>query len=250
MNRRTLLAVVFFVPLGGACFQNIDSSASSGRAPASAVNVAEMTPWQLCQSPSCDEIDGAVPVLLDTPPIYLADGSTTTSPCDDVEAESMTIRQTYCAACHEAPASQASLGFILNDAQLATALSQTAVLPDGGPQRLLAPGSPYSSWLYQSVALGLSGSSSGMPPTAQPGYPVIPRPSAAELSVLYGWIVACVPGPDGGGGAYVNGGGSYGPGAGVDDDGGASAGAAGDAGEVGDAGEPTDAGEVGDGEAG
>ena len=79
-----------------------------------------------------------------------------------------------------------------------------------------------------------------MPPTAQAGYPVIPRPSASDLSVLYGWIVACVPGPDGGGGAYVNGGGSYGPGAGVeDDDGGASAGASGDAsrgGEAGDAG--------------
>ena len=177
MNRRILLSLAFFAPLGGACFQNLDTNASSGLTPATtATDVANLTAWQVCQSPSCDALDGDVPVLLDTPIIYLPDGGTTSDPCDEVESRSMTIRQTYCAACHEAPASQAGLGFILDDGQLSTALSQTAVLPDGGPQRLVIPGSPYGSWLYQSVAMGLSGSTSGMPPTAQPGYPVIPRP--------------------------------------------------------------------------
>ena len=132
----------------------------------------------------------------------------------------MALRQTYCAGCHAPPASQGGLGFILDDGQLATALSRTAVLADGGPQRLLIPGDPYDSRLYQMVATGLSGSNAGMPPLALPGYPAIPRPSVSDMSVLYGWIFACVPG----GGTYVTGGGAgYGPG--LDDGGSAGVGA-------------------------
>jgi hypothetical protein len=224
-SRCVRLAVLLCFPLAGACFQTLDQNASSDPAGATPTAGQSLTSWQLCQSPSCDSPSGEVPVLLDTPPIYLPDGGTTSNPCDDVELRSMTIRQTYCASCHEAPASQAGLGFILDDAQLSTALSQTAVLPDGGPQRLLVPGSPYGSRLYQRVAAGLSGSAAGMPPVAQPGYPAIPRPSAADLSLLYGWIVACIPGTDGGG--YVTGGAYYAPtGA---DSGGPSAGTGSDA---------------------
>jgi hypothetical protein len=212
MNRRVIIAAFATLGLAGACFQNLDPNASSGAGVAAAPSSNEpQTTWEVCQSPSCDSADGAVPVLLETPVIYLADGSTTTDPCDDVEQRSLAIRTAYCAGCHAAPASQAGLGFILDDVKLTTAFSQTAVLPDGGPQRLVVPGEPYASRLYQRVAAGLSGSAAGMPPAAQPGYPTLPRPSVSELSVLYGWIVACVPGASQSG--YVGGGATYGPGA-------------------------------------
>ena len=206
------LSILLAGVLVGACFQNLDTDAASGGdAAAPAPGGANLTTWQLCGSPSCDSPNGTVPVLLDTPVIYLPDGSTTSNPCDEVEVESNKIRQTYCAGCHESPAGQGGLGFILEDSQLATAFSQTALLADGGPQRLLIPGDPYGSRLYQRVATGLGSTGAGMPPAPLAGAAATPRPTAADLSVLYAWIVACVPGADGGG--YVNGGGSYGPGA-------------------------------------
>jgi hypothetical protein len=208
MVRGLAAACVACVPLlAGACFQKLDPSASSLAGTESSPATAPSTTWALCQAPSCDSPDGDVPLLLDTPPIYLPDGGTTATPCDQIEQQSLAIRQTYCAGCHSSPASQAGLGFILDDARLTGALSQTAVLPDGKPQRLLVPGDPYASRLYQRVAASLGGSAAGMPPVAQPGYPVIPRPSVSDVSVLYAWIAACVPGAPG----YVAGGGGYGP---------------------------------------
>jgi hypothetical protein len=226
MKCRLSLALLTWAMLAAGCIQQLDPNASAGAAPSSS-NLSNLSSWQLCQSPSCDSPDGEVPVNLETPAIYLPNGTTTTSPCDDVEAQSIAIRQTYCAGCHESPAALGGFSFVLDDSQLASAFSQTAVLPDGGPQRLLIPGNPYASRLYQRVAAGLSGSTAGMPPTAQVGYPVIPRPSASDLSVLYAWIVRdCA--EDGGG--YVIGGGSYGPSSATGDDGGSSAGSN-DAGE-------------------
>jgi len=224
MKRRLTLFLLTWASLAAACIQQIDPNASTGGAAATATNLADLSSWQLCQSPSCDSPDGEVPVNLETPLIYLPNGQSSTSECDDVEYQSIALRQKYCAGCHESPAALGGLSFILDDGQLATAFSQTAVLPDGGPQRLVIPGNPYGSRLYQRVAAGLSGSAAEMPPTAQPGYPVIPRPSVSDLSVLYAWIVRdCA--VDGGG--YVIGGGSYGPsgpsGA-LGDDGGSSAG--------------------------
>ena len=216
---RLSLSALVWATLVGGCIQQIDTGAIAGSPAATQSSSQALTPWQLCQSPSCDSPDGDVPPLLSTPVIYLPDGSTTSDPCDDIELQSMTIRQTYCAACHSPPASQGGLGFILDDQQLSSALSQTAVLADGAPQRLLIPGDPYDSRLYQRVASGLSGSTAGMPPLALPGYPAIPRPSVSDLSVLYGWMFACV--SDAGG--YVNGGGDYSPG--IDDSGSAGVGA-------------------------
>jgi hypothetical protein len=217
---RLSLSAIVWATLVGGCIQQLDTAAIAGSpAPTQTSNQA-LTSWQLCQSPSCDEPDGYVPPLLATPVIYLPDGGTTSDPCDDIEAQSVAIRQTYCAACHASPASQGGLGFVLDDEQLAGAYSQTAVLPDGGPQRLLIPGDPNDSRLYQRAAAGLSGSTAGMPPLALPGYPAIPRPSVADVSVLYGWIVACV--ADGGGVGYTNGGGDYSPG--IDDGGSAGVG--------------------------
>jgi len=199
------------------CFQELDPDAASGAGLSAtdggdeAENPDAYTTWQLCQSPSCDLPSGDIPYLDQTPPIYLPDGGTTTDPCADVEQASMTVRQTYCAQCHQSPASQGGLGFILSDTQLAGALSQTATDDAGSPERLVVGGDPLHSLLYVRVAQGLGGSTSGMPPLSLAGYASIPRPTASDLSVLYAWIVACVPGGQQGSG-YVLGGGSYAPG--------------------------------------
>jgi hypothetical protein len=196
------------------CLQELDPAAASGSGLVTGGDDAEspdaLTNWQLCQSPSCDLTNGQIPFLEQTPPIYLPDGSTTTDPCVEVELASMTVRQTYCAGCHQAPADQGGLSFVLNDGQLASAVSQTATDDAGAPARLVVPGDPRHSTLYASVAAGLSGSTSGMPPLTLAGYPSIPRPTASDLSLLYAWITACFPGLDGG--AYDLGSGDYAPG--------------------------------------
>ena len=208
-------AVAAFAAVGAVvtgCFQELDPGAASGGELASPEGGdAEESPdgdttWEICQSPSCDSPDGDIPVLTATPAIYLANGVTTANPCVEVEQASMAVRQTYCAGCHETPNSQGSLGFVMDDGQLTGALAQT-VTDAGAPQRLVVAGDPAHSLLYVSVAAGLGGADGGMPPTALAGYPVIPRPSASDVSVLYAWIVACLPGA----GGYVSGGGDYAP---------------------------------------
>ncbi|HEY2516346.1 MAG TPA: hypothetical protein VGI39_35990, partial [Polyangiaceae bacterium] len=183
--RRIALSILLAAALGGACIQNLDTGAASGGSAAAPAPIdPNLTTWQVCGAPSCDSPNGAVPVLLDTPVIYLPDGGTTSDPCDEVNVESRKLRQTYCAGCHEAPASQGGLGFILEDNQLATAFSQTALLPDGGPQRLVIPGDPYGSRLYQRVAAGVRATGGGMPPAPLAGSAATPRPTASDLSVL------------------------------------------------------------------
>jgi len=113
------------------------------------------------------------------------------------------------------PANQAGLDCVLDDQQLVGRPSQTALTDAGTPQLLAIAGNPADSWLYVRVAQGLGGVQGGMPPLTMAGYPTIPRPTASDLSVLYGWLLACFPGADGGG--YVVGGGSYAPAPGSDD---------------------------------
>jgi hypothetical protein len=223
--RRSLLAVssallATLCALATGCFQELDPEAASGGGVGEGGEDVTESPaglnnWQLCQSPSCDEVSGDIPFLTQTPPIYLPDGGTTTTPCDDVEQASMAIRQTYCAACHQSPANQAGLDCVLDDQQLVGRPSQTALTDAGTPQLLAIAGNPADSWLYVRVAQGLGGVQGGMPPLTMAGYPTIPRPTASDLSVLYGWLLACFPGADGGG--YVVGGGSYAPAPGSDD---------------------------------
>ncbi len=213
------------------CFQEIDPGAASGAGLSLAdggdegADLDALSTWQLCQSPSCDLPSGEVPFLDETPPVYLPDGGTTTNPCDDVEQASIAVRQAYCAGCHQAPASQGGVDFILDDGKLLAAVSQTQTDDAGKPLPLLVPGDPAHSWLYVQVAHGMNGASTGMPPLTLAGYSNIPRPGAMHLSLLYAWIMACLPGTDAG--AYaLQGGGDYAPG------GDAAVGASGDAGVV------------------
>ncbi|MGD0524500.1 MAG: hypothetical protein ABSE49_05135 [Polyangiaceae bacterium] len=207
-------AIVGVAVIATGCFQELNPDAASGGAlsdpeggsPAEVPDGGETT-WELCQSPSCDAIDGAVPLLTETPPVYLADAATTTDPCVQVEQASLVVRQTYCAGCHQSPANQGGLSFVLSDTQLAAATAQSTTGDAGAPQKLVVAGNPLQSPLYQSVAQGLSGGSTGMPPVALAGYASIPRPTASDVSILYAWIVACLPGA----GGYVSGGVDYAP---------------------------------------
>jgi hypothetical protein len=204
------------VGVASGCFQELDPTADRGGAIASPAdggpsqNPNAYTTWQLCQSPSCDLPSGEVPYLDQTPPIFLADGGTTLDPCAEVEEAANAVRQTYCATCHQAPADQAGINFILDDAQLVGALSQSATDDAGRPLHLVVPGDPTHSYLYMRVAQGMGAGKGGMPPLTMPGYPTIVRPTPADLSVLYSWILACAPGTDGG--AYDFTGGNYAPG--------------------------------------
>jgi hypothetical protein len=199
MKRAWLLLALAGAPVGTvACFQELNTEAAMDPPGQAADRDAstDASSWQLCQSPSCDAVNGTVPFLQQTPTIYLPDGATTEDPCADVETASLTIRQTYCGSCHgtSTGAGQGGFDIVLDDAKLVTTPTGNAMYP-----HFVAPGDPYGSYLYVAITGGQ------MPPS---GTPANPAPSAADVSVLYGWILACF--PDAGG--YVTGGGDYGPG--------------------------------------
>jgi hypothetical protein len=95
---------------------------------------------------------------------------------------------------------------VLDDPSLTGSVTSNATFP-----HFVVPGDPSHSYLYVSISTGQ------MPPPSMAGTPQNPVPTASDLSLLYGWIVACFSGPDAG---YVTGGGFWGPSAG---DGGTSA---------------------------
>jgi hypothetical protein len=206
-DRRLLLLVwAACVPCAvAACIQQVDEGAARDpdRDASTAVqgsDLADASSWELCQSPSCDDPSGTIPFLTETPPVYLSDGGTATDPCVQVEAASIAMRQTYCASCHgpSTGAGQGGFNYVLDDAMLTSNMTTNATFPS-----FVVSGNPYTSYLYVSVANGT------MPPASIPGGAQNPVPTASDLSVLYGWIQACLPGPDAG---YVTGGGDYGPG--------------------------------------
>jgi hypothetical protein len=148
------------------------------------------------------------------PPIFVgstdselfADGSTTTSPCAQVEAESLFIRQRSCAPCHAGQPPGPSQGegnfnSIMNDSLLVTTQSATGIMTDGGAlARYVVPGDPNSSLVFQTITGG------SMPPTPslsenligyEAGAGIVPL-TPADVSILYAWILACVPGTDAG----------------------------------------------------
>jgi hypothetical protein len=222
---------VLLAPPGVAvgCFQGLDTGSATGSggsdlgAPAQqcAPNSAEC--FALCGAPLCALPDGAIPTALETPPIYNADGSTVTNPCDMIEAESMDIRRQSCAPCHGGPGAPGGnpdgFNYVMDDVALTTHLSNNYMAPDGAPFRMVIPGDPSDSWIYERMVSGLTGSAAGMPPNAtQVSQLLGPEagadfvwPTAADISVMYGWIYDCL----GDGGAYSIGhygaGGPYGP---------------------------------------
>jgi hypothetical protein len=240
MNRRIRLAILAGAPLAVACIQPLDTAVSGGAAsdqgtlPGDDSGSSALPPgfadadlsrqcptgsalcFQLCGSPSCSLLDAGIPANLDTPVIYLPDGNTTTDPCVAIDAQAMAIREHSCAPCHQSPADQGSFDYVLNDAKLVASRSATYTDDAGMKKPMIVPGAPMSSWVYQRIEQG------SMPPSAtiatqvlgpsNPALKTLVSPSPEDTSVLYEWIMNCVPGEDGGAYATSYYGADYGPG--------------------------------------
>ena len=167
--------------------------------------------YELCGAPSCALGDNTISPELANPPVSLADGALTDDSCVQIESESLAIRTESCAACHgPGGTGAAGINYILNDQTLLMSKSSTGV-------PMIVPGDPVDSFIYQQVLHGIQGSQTGMPPLnptvgGLPPDASIPRPTSADLSILYAWILNCV-GSDGGN-AYASSsyGGDYGSG--------------------------------------
>ncbi|HEY4012383.1 MAG TPA: hypothetical protein VGM06_03545 [Polyangiaceae bacterium] len=217
MNYRTLLGwLCLSVPPFAAtgCFQELDTGASSGGPAPSTFDDASSadttcTPesqqcFEQCNAPSCYVAvsNGTIPVATETPPIFdlLGEGGSTMDPCAQIESESLAIRTQSCAQCHTA-LKEGAFDYVLDDAELTTQSSATYPNPaTGKPWRMIVPGDPSSSWVYQRIVAG------SMPPSdatitsllgKQVGATVM-RPTVSDQSVLYTWILDCLPGADAG----------------------------------------------------
>jgi hypothetical protein len=198
------------------CFQELDNGAfgggtGTGQQSQLGDNDLQQIPcptgskacFDLCGSPDCALLDAAIPPILQTPVIYQADGATTTLSCDQVEAESLAIRDRACGPCH-GPASghgQDSFNYIMDDPKLTTMQSNNFGPNDGGLYRMIVPGDTKDSWVYQRMLLGVSGTNNtGMPPPdskimgliGPQAAATVVRPSPADVSVMYWWITQCL----------------------------------------------------------
>ena len=212
MKYRIALVALSSAVMAACSLQPVDKGASSSDEGSTSSEIAPSadppdSSWGLCQSPECDNPNGTIPLATDFPPIYLPDGGTTTNPCDEIESESMQIRETNCAVCHTGASPIGGWGWVLNDQALETTPFGSTGLP------LIIAGDPADSVMYEHVTAGLdpaspAGIQAGMPPPSISS----PRPSVADVSVLYQWIM-CLD-TDGGPPAFVN----YGAEGGVVDD--------------------------------
>jgi hypothetical protein len=215
------------------CFQELDSGAAGGGSavgdqPSSAGGAACGGAGEVCSSPNgqcamdspeCFYLCGSPlcavgtnptngtglpPVAGTAPPIYVgntdtllfADGGSTADPCAQVEANSIAIRARSCAPCHSTgPQAQGNFTSVMNDGMLVNAPSNE--MPN---VPYVAPGNPLGSMVYQQVVSGL------MPPSQSLSIQIlgpdagasIASTSPSEASMLYEWILNCVPGTDGG----------------------------------------------------
>jgi hypothetical protein len=171
--------------------------------------------YQLCGSPACALQNNTIVPLLGQTPALLPDGGDAPSSCDQVNALSQAVRKRSCGPCHGQAPAQAGFSWILDDTQVASKPAPGYTTP------AVIPSDPDDSPIMQRIQLRLKGSGdpTGMPPP--PGQlgmyvsativPTIVYPTAEDVSILYTWIMACVPGADGGafGDSYY--GGNYGP---------------------------------------
>jgi len=169
MNRFTTIAVACALAVP-ACFQQLDEGAASG--------------------------DDNSDTSLDTPPIDLPGGGSTTDACVANQGSALAALRTYCADCHGGGSPGARRGqppfdFVLDITRLTTARSESVPDPDDPTQgmRFVVPGKPHKSRVYQRIA------DDEMPPVLPVGLDPLPRPTISDVSVLYTWITACVTGP-------------------------------------------------------
>jgi hypothetical protein len=167
--------------------------------------------FALCGSPSCALADAAVPPNLSSPGFFLPDGALVTDACAAVAAESVVVRQNACAPCHQAGA-QGGFNYVLDDAKLVSSTANVALDDAGMHLRMVIPGDPEHSFVYQRVMLGQM----PPPPSVASGIlgPAAAKnlvyPTAADETVLYAWIM-CLAAGDGGPYAGNYAGATYGP---------------------------------------
>jgi hypothetical protein len=141
-----------------------------------------------------DPITGEPPVVTETPPIQTRDGSTD-DPCVQTTQQAYRIRETFCSSCHAPPASFGGFNFILDDAKLvdpAVGISNKTRDDAGKLVRLVIPGDPDNSWIYQRVQHTRAAPRGQMPPlNTDPTLPQNPRPTVSDISVLREWIENC-----------------------------------------------------------
>jgi hypothetical protein len=243
MNGRTCFAVSVLAPAVSGCFQTLDPDVVGGPLPKDSTFQADAAPvptlpapftsddiraaqtqqcaygsalcYQICGSPSCANHDNTIPPEVISVPSVLSNGSTTADPCDAVRAQSLQIRRQACGQCHGPPPAPgfSAFNFVLDDQALVTKLPNTVVVP------LVIPGNPSLSHLFRCVESGLTGAQQGMPPQASLASNLVPSdvahtvvyPTAEDISILYAWILNCVPGVDGGAYSSSYYGGNYSP---------------------------------------
>lgn len=171
MLRHAPLIASLLATLAAGCFQTLDEDAASGGGP--------------------DQADAAP--ALDTPPIELPDGETTTDPCVPTAQQANDILTTNCAGCHGGGSAGARQGqppfdYVLDVDKLKAARSATVPDPidEEMGMRFVRPGNPESSRVWVRIATG------EMPPELPIGVDPIPRPSVSDASLLYTWIRDCL----------------------------------------------------------
>jgi hypothetical protein len=243
MHLRICFAMSVLAAAASGCFQALDTGLVGNQGPQESPFVADAAPspslptpftksdidaalsqqcaygsalcYQLCGSPSCANQDNTIPPEVISIPSVLPNGASSSDACEVVRAQSLRIRQQACSQCHgPAPAPGFSaFNFVLDDQALVTKLPNSVMVP------LVIPGDPSKSYLFQCVALGISGGQTGMPPQpsmasnliASSAAHTIMYPTAEDLSILYAWILNCVPGADGGAYSSSYYGGNWGP---------------------------------------
>jgi cytochrome c553 len=170
MMRTATWICLLCVPLMAAC-QELDNEAASAS--------------------SGTEPDAAA--ALDTPPIELPDGETTTDACVATTQQATDILTTNCSGCHGGGTAGARQGqppfdYVLDFNKLKTARSATVPDPidaDMG-MRFVRPGDPENSRVWVRISVG------EMPPELPIGVDPIPRPTISDASLLYTWILDCL----------------------------------------------------------
>jgi hypothetical protein len=121
--------------------------------------------------------------------------------CDAIELESLFIRERSCVACHGGQFSFGSFDYVLDDARLVKSFSSDTC-PDGGLYRMVVPGDPTDSLVYErfvqmsegrhatmeDLAAGLRADASLGPDASLE----IVWPTAADESMIFSWIVECL----------------------------------------------------------
>ena len=225
MSRRlspVSLALILGAALQGSCLQKTTGPEGEVPPPAPIPTLPDDTTqcaadsdacFELCGSPECGLADGTLPPVLQVPAIFYQPGGATNNigaptaakktadPCDAVNAASLQIRQRSCGACH-GPNGLPTTHFLyaLDDTTLANHPDNT------GTHIMVKPGDPYNSYVYQRVVTGLQAGSGGMPPDpsavsdvlgasiVQANPNIVVYPTASDVSVLYAWILNCMPG--------------------------------------------------------